>query len=236
MKPYSPEAFFNLSGSPAADLFRELTYVWEAVALLPEFIEKTIVPEIKGAVEEGAWLEPGNVQLGEGSRVMRGAIIHGPAIIGRDTVVRSGAYIRGHVMIGDGCLIGHGTELRQLLVLNNSNIPHLNCFFTSLVGNRVKIGGSTHTANMLLNGKKVEIRIKAERETITFPTGQTLFGTVIGDDCNVAGVSVLQAGSVIGRRSVVFPQCSVSGYIPPDSMMRPVSVPFEVVTRDKKGG
>ena len=134
-------------------------------------------------------------------------------------------------MIGDGCIIGHATELRQLLVLNESNIPHLNCFFTSLIGNRVKVGGCTHTANMLLRGKEVEIRIREGEKTLSFPTGQALFGTVIGDDSNVAGVSILQAGSVLGRRSIVYPQCSVSGYVPPDCTVKPKSVPFEIISR-----
>jgi len=231
VNPYGPEAFFDLSDTPASGLFKDLQYVWEGVASLPGFIESIIEPGIMGDVEDGAWLEPGNVQLGEGSTVQRGAIIHGPTIIGRNTVIRSGAFIRGHVMIGDGCMIGHATELRHLLVLDESNIPHLNCFFTSLLGNRVKIGGCTHTANMLLKGKEVEIRIREGDKTLSFPTGQTLFGTVIGDDSNVAGVSILQAGSVLGRRSVVYPQCSVSGYVPPGYMVRPKSVPFEIVPR-----
>ena len=231
MNPYSPEAFFDLSDTSAFELFRNLQYVWEGVAALPGYIERTIKPGIHGSVEEGAWLEPGKVQIGEGSTVQRGAIIHGPTIIGKNTVIRSGAFIRGHVMIGDRCMIGHATELRQLLVLNDSNIPHLNCFFTSLIGNRVKIGGCTHTANMLLKGKEVEIRIREGDKTLSFPTGQTLFGTVIGDDSNVAGVSILQAGSVLGRRTAVYPQCSVSGYVPHGWMVRPKSVPFEIVPR-----
>ncbi|MEA2063314.1 MAG: hypothetical protein U9P14_06430, partial [Gemmatimonadota bacterium] len=88
VNPYSPEAFFDLAGSPAEDLFRDLTYVWEAVSRLPAFIERTIRPGIEGEVEEGAWVEPGTVQLGPGSRIMRGAIVHGPTIIGSGTVVR----------------------------------------------------------------------------------------------------------------------------------------------------
>jgi len=228
---FSPEAFFQLADLPAAPLFREATNVLDAVAALPAYIEKVIEPEILGEVEEGAWLETGNVRLEEGAKVERGAIVRGPTIIGKNSVVRSGAYIRGHVMVGEGCLIGHGTEIRQVLVMNQSNIPHLNCFFTSIVGSRVKIGGCTHTANMRLSGREVAIRADLNGKNQLFPTGQTLFGVVIGDDSNVGGVSLLQPGTVIGQRCLIYPQCSVSGYIPHDSVVRPKSALFEVVSR-----
>lgn len=235
MNSFGPKIFFDLTDHPAAGLFKDIVHVWDAVAALPAYIEKIIKPELLGEVEEGAWLEPDKVRLEKGSRVERGAIVRGPTIIGRNTVVRSGAYVRGHVMVGDGCLIGHGTELRQLLVLGQSNIPHLNCFFTSLIGNRVQIGGDTHTANRRVSGKEVVIHVNLDGEKRSFPTGQTLFGAVIGDDSIVSGGCLLQAGTVIGRRCLVYPQCSLTGYIPHDSLVRPKTPSFEVLPKTEKG-
>jgi NDP-sugar pyrophosphorylase family protein len=163
--------------------------------------------------------------------VQRGAIVRGPTIIGKNTVVRSGAYIRGHVMVGEDCVIGHGTELRQILVLNQSNIPHLNCVFTSLVGNRVKLGGSTHVANTLLSDKEVEIRLPAGSDKRSFSTGQAKLGTIIGDDSNMGCNVLLQPGSVIGRGCLIYPMAAVSGYIPDNSLVRPISAVFEVISR-----
>ncbi len=227
---YRPEAFFDLDG-PVAELFKPCTYVWEAIALLPAFIEGIITPGIKGEVEEGAWLEPGRVQLGEGSRVERGAIVRGPTIIGPGTVVRTGAYIRGQVMTGEGCMIGHGTEVRQILVLDQTNIPHSNCFFTSLVGSRVRIGGHTSTANFRLDKGEIAIRVPVEGKMQSFPTGQTLLGAVIGDDSAIGGQSILQPGTLIGPRCRIYNHCSVSGHIPPDSTVKPKSLPFEIFPR-----
>ena len=233
MNHFHPEAFFDLADERAANLFRDATHVWEAVAALPTYIEKIIRPEILGEVEEGAWLEPGCVQLEKGSRVERGAIIRGPTIIGRNTVVRSAAYIRGHVWVGKECLIGHGVELRQLLVLNNSNIPHLNCVFTSLIGNRVRLGGLANTANFRQDGKEIVIRTDIDGQKQSFPTGLVLFGAVIGDDTNVGGNALLYPGTIIGRRCQVYPQSLVSDYIAPDSMVKPISLNFEVVPLTK---
>jgi len=231
MDQFSPEAFFDLAASPAASLFDGITHVWDAVAALPGFIEKTLKPEILGEVEYGAWLEPGRVRLEPGSRVERGAIVRGPTIIGRNTVVRSAAYIRGHLWTGSDCMIGHGVELRQLLLLDGSSIPHLNCVFTSLIGSRVRLGGCVHTANFRLDAQPIVIRAEVQGQKYSFPTGQKLFGTVIGDDTVVGGNTLLYPGTIIGKRCLVMPQCSASGFIPPDSMVRPTTPAFEVVRR-----
>jgi NDP-sugar pyrophosphorylase family protein len=234
MNPFSPENFFELDNQLAAGLFQGLEYVWEGVAALPAYLEKVLCPAILGEVEEGAWLEPGRVRLEEGSRVERGTIIRGPAIIGKNTVVRSGAYLRGHVLVGEDCVIGWGTELRQVMVLNQTKLPHQNLFFTSLVGNRVQIGGTTHTANFLLAGKEVLVRVPVNGQQQSFTTGQTLFGAVIGDDFQIGALCLIQPGTIIGRRCRVYPQCSVSGFIPPDSLVRPKHQPFEVISLASK--
>jgi NDP-sugar pyrophosphorylase family protein len=234
MDLFRTEAFFVTTDPLVGRLLQSVPNVFDAVRQLPSYIEQVMEPAVLGEVEEGAWIESGNVRVEQGARIERGAIVRGPAIIGRNTVVRSGAYIRGHVMVGEGCLIGHGTEIRQTLIMEQSNIPHLNCFFTSIVGNRVRIGGCTHTANMRLNGEEVGVRISVEGESRYFPTGQILFGVVIGDDSNVGGVTLLQPGTVIGQRCLIHPQCSVSGYIPDDSIVRPTSALFEVVPRFAK--
>jgi NDP-sugar pyrophosphorylase family protein len=225
MNEFSPVEFFDVAENPeAAGLFKEVSCVWEAVAVLPAYIERIIEPAILGDVEEGAWVEPGRVRLEEGARVERGAIVRGPTIIGRNTVVRSGAYIRGHLLVGADCLIGSGTETRQLLVLTHTNIPHRNFLATSLVGNRVNIGGATDAANFLLSGKNVEIRItRADGTTTAYPTGMTKLGAVIGDDTKLGGQILLQPGTVIGKRCLIYPQCAISGYIPHDSVVKPTT-------------
>jgi NDP-sugar pyrophosphorylase family protein len=134
-------------------------------------------------------------------------------------------------MVGNECLIGCGTEMRQVLVLNQSNIPHLNSFFTSLVGNRVQIGAGTITANLLLSRKEVLIRINVEGKKESFPTGQTLFGAIIGDDSNVGAQALFQPGTVIGRRCQIHPQCSISGFLAHDSIVRPKSLNSKLVTQ-----
>lgn len=209
---YPAERFFDLPSDLARGLFAQAEYVWDAVKALPGYIERTIQPEILGEVEEGAWLEPGAVRLGRGSRVERGAIVRGPTVVGRNSVIRTGAYLRGHVRIGDECIIGHGVEMRQVLVLDGSSVPHTNCVFTSLIGNQVRVAGLAQFANYLLGGGEVTIKIKEDEQTRSYPTGQSLFGAVVGDGCNIGVMAVLQPGTILERGCVVYPQALVSGY------------------------
>ena len=209
---YPPKRFFDLPSDLAQGLFAEAEYVWDGVAALPGYIERSIEPEVLGEVEEGAWIEPGAVRLGRGSRVERGAIVRGPTVIGRNSVIRTGAYLRGHVRIGDDCVIGHGVEMRQVLVLDGSSVPHTNCVFTSLIGNQVRVAGLAQFANYLLSGGEVTIKIKEDEQTRSYPTGQSLFGAVVGDGCNIGVMAVLQPGTILERGCVVYPQALVSGY------------------------
>jgi UDP-N-acetylglucosamine diphosphorylase / glucose-1-phosphate thymidylyltransferase / UDP-N-acetylgalactosamine diphosphorylase / glucosamine-1-phosphate N-acetyltransferase / galactosamine-1-phosphate N-acetyltransferase len=228
MNQYSPRAFFDLENSMAAECFNGVAYAWDAVPLIPAFIEKILNPVIAGEIEEGAWVEPGRVSVGEGSRVERGSIIRGPAIIGKNTIIRSGAYIRGHVMIGDDCLIGWGVEMRQSLVLNKTRIPHYNAVFTSVIGNRINLAGRVSTANYRLDGKEIIVRVPVDGKTTSFPTGQTLFGAIVGDDTQIAGNALLQPGTIVGRRCVVFPHIDVSGFIPHDCVVKRKETPFYI--------
>jgi UDP-N-acetylglucosamine diphosphorylase / glucose-1-phosphate thymidylyltransferase / UDP-N-acetylgalactosamine diphosphorylase / glucosamine-1-phosphate N-acetyltransferase / galactosamine-1-phosphate N-acetyltransferase len=233
MNPYSPENFFDLEGNLVSEFFQDMEYVWDGVAALPAFIERIIKAEILGVVEDGAWLEPGRVQLGEGSQVHRGAIIYGPTIIGRNTVIRSGALMRGHVMIGDDSVIGHATELRQVLALNQVRIPHLSAVLTTLVGNRAWIAGNAHTTNFRLDGEEVLVHAPLGGRMRPFPTGQKHFGAVLGDDSKVGALAVLQPGTIVGRRCQIYPMCSASGYIPHDSLVIPKYRGTRVVTREQ---
>jgi acetyltransferase-like isoleucine patch superfamily enzyme len=51
-------------------------------------------------------------------------------------------------------------------------------------------------------------------------TGLRKFGAVIGDHAEIGCNSVINPGSVIGRRSVVYPLSSFSGVLPAESILK----------------
>lgn len=207
---FSSSNFFDLKGSPLLSFFNRLSYVWESVALIPEYIKDNISPKNEGYLEEGSWIDETSVQIGKGSVIERGAIVRGPTIIGEGVTVRSGAYIRGDVYIGDRSVVGHGTEIHTSIILNDSNMRHHNVILSSIVGNRVNVSGYTALANMLLSQKEVKIHVPhgSENSRLSYPTGLKLFGAVIGDDTIIGAKSLISPGSIIERG------CSIGSMIP----------------------
>lgn len=233
MDCFDPGVFFEFRSPRAEKLFSGVNHPWDAIKTLKDYIIESIVPEISGEVEEGAWLERGMVQLGEGSRVERGAIIRGPSIIGRNTLIRSGAYIRPNVIVGDDCIIGHGTELRQSIILDQTRLPHFNCIMVSILGNRVSFGAYTATSSIVPEGKEVEIALRGgEGEERKIQTGLRRFGAVIGDDFECGGHVFMKPGTVIGKRCRAESFSCISGYTQSDSW---IGSPYGDLSRERIG-
>src|SRR5258708_1675304 len=96
-KIFAPENFFDLSNIAFADIFTDVTYVWEALANLHEYIllqfaTKKIVSN---------YGENGNIFLGEGTVVEEGAKIVGPAIIGKNCFIGHATFLRNDCLLGD---------------------------------------------------------------------------------------------------------------------------------------
>ncbi len=224
-----PEDFFDLSEYTHRELFLNIKYVWDALKRLHEYIECIIKPEIQGTVLDGAYLIGENIQIGKGSVVEPGAYITGPTIIGEHTVVRNGAYIRGNVLVGDHCVVGHTSELKGAILLNYSGAPHFNYVGDSILGNYVNLGAGTKLSNLKLAKDTVHVKID---DTI-YDSGLRKFGAILGDHAETGCNSVLNPGTLIGPRSVVYPNTTVSGYVPPESIVK-LRQTLEIVTREKK--
>ncbi len=232
---YRAADFFSYDASHRlADFFDSLERVWDGVEALPGYIDRIIQPRIDGVVEDGAWAEPGAVELHKGAVIERGAVVRGPAIIGEGTVIRIGAALRGHTYIGADCSVGCNVELRQMMMLRGSKITHQNCVFTSLLGNNVWIGGHTSTGNVLLSRKPIEIRVVENGERKSYPTGMSKLGAVIGDDSSIGGMSSINPGALVGRNCMVHSHCAVSGHLPDGALLKLAGAPFETVLAEHR--
>jgi NDP-sugar pyrophosphorylase family protein len=211
------EDFFDLSDYFAhAELFAETEYVWDALKRLPDYIEHVLQPGIQGEIMEGAYLIGDQIQIGVGSVVEPGAYIVGPTIIGENTIVRNGAYIRGNVIIGDHCMVGHTSELKGVVLLNHSAAPHFNYVGDSILGNHVNLGAGTKLSNLKILPGNVRVKVGDDE----YDSGLRKFGAILGDRVQTGCNSVLNPGTLIGRGSLVYPNASVSGYVPPDAIVK----------------
>ncbi len=210
------ENFFDLEGFVYRELFEDLEFVWDALKRLPDYLGSVIRPDIHGTVMKGAWLVGNNIQIGRGSVVEPGAYIAGPTIIGESTVVRSGAYIRGNVLVGDDCVVGHTSELKGAILLNKSSAPHFNYVGDSILGYKVNLGAGTKLSNLKILKSNVTVNVDGQ----VYDSGLRKFGAILGDYAETGCNSVLNPGTVIGCRSLVYPNATVKGYVPPNSIVK----------------
>lgn len=203
---------YDLTHTAAAPLLEKLDYPWEALPKIGEFIFKlgeTLSPEEYDRRGENVW-------IAKSAKVFDSAYIAGPAIIGPDTEVRQCAFIRGNALIGAGCVVGNSTELKNVILFDNVQVPHYNYVGDSILGYKSHMGAGSITSNM--KSDKTLVSVHGDGESIE--TGLKKFGAMLGDHVEVGCNSVLNPGTVIGRESNVYPLSMVRGYVAANSIYK----------------
>ncbi len=221
------EDFFNPERSDYGKYYRDLEYPWDILDKIPEMIQTGMTPGIRGSVSSSANLGE-KVEIRGGTVVEAGATIKGPAIIGEDCQVRSGAYIRSDVVIGDGVTVGHSTEVKRSLIHDEAEIPHFSYVGDSVIGWKGHLGAGVKVSNLKVNRKPVVVHLQ-DRD---ISTGRRKFGCLLGDEAEIGCNSVLNPGTLIGKRTLTTANLSLSGYYPPDTF---VKLRQEVEEIEKRG-
>ncbi len=93
-------------------------------------------PDVLGTIEDGARIE-GRVSIGKGTIVRDGAVICGPAIVGRDCDIGP-TYIGPYTSIGNGCRLAGG-ELGSSIIMDGCHIECDQNIVDSLIGGNTTI-------------------------------------------------------------------------------------------------
>ncbi len=210
-----PEDFFDLSKTKHADIFAGVEYVWEALKRISDYVEKNLKPGIEGEVLPGACVGE-NVFIGKGTVVEPGAYVKGPAIIGENCELRNGCYIRENVIVGDGVVVGNSSELKGSLMFDNSQIPHFAYVGDSIMGWRAHLGAGVKLSNVKLIREPIVVMVEGK----SYNTGLIKFGAIIGDEVDIGCNSVLNPGTIIGKRTVMYTNVCWRGYCPPNSVVK----------------
>ena len=211
----APTDFFDLDDFAHRALFDGCEFVWDALKRLPDYVQANLRPGIEGTVMPGAWVGD-RVCIGPGTVVETGAMISGPAIIGRDCQVRGGAYVRGNVVAGDRVVIGHGTEVKTSILLDTAQAPHLAYVGDSILGRETNLGAGTILSNLKVTGDQVVVEVEGR----TYATGLRKFGAVVGDGAQTGCNTVLNPGTLVGKRTLIYAGCSLRGLIPDNSVVK----------------
>ena len=212
MKCCEIKNLYSLSQTIASSIFEGATYPWEVLPKIKEFIV-TLGNNLDSDIYE---YKGENIWIAKSAKVAPTAYIAGPAIIGEDTEIRHCAFIRGNAIVGNHCVVGNSTELKNVILFNNVQVPHYNYVGDSILGYKSHMGAGSITSNVKSDKKLVLVKNGTE----CFETGLKKFGAMIGDGVEVGCNSVLNPGTVIGKNSNIYPLSCVRGVIPENSIYK----------------
>ncbi|MBI2855194.1 MAG: NTP transferase domain-containing protein [Chloroflexi bacterium] len=185
------------------------TYPWDLLNANELLIRKAPA-KVEGEVEEHVVLK-GEVSVGKGTIISSGSYIVGPVVIGNDCTIGPNCFIRPATAIGDNCHIGAAVEVKNSIVMNRSNAPHLNYVGDSVIGEGCNLGAGCKTANLRLD--------KGNIKSMGVDTGRNKLGALIGDGVQTGINSCINIGCAIGAFSSIGPGALAHGRIKPRSVI-----------------
>ena len=195
----------------AKDLFEGKDYPWEVLPEIGDFIKNlgpTLDPEIYESKGEDIW-------VAKSATVFDSAYLHGPLIIDENAEIRQCAFIRGNAIVGKNAVVGNSTELKNVVLFDNVQVPHYNYVGDSVLGYKAHMGAGSITSNVKSDKTLVVVKDKNDKDhPEEIETGLKKFGAMLGDEAEIGCNSVLNPGSVIGRGAHVYPTSSVRGVVP----------------------
>ncbi len=206
------ENLYNLDETIAKELLETVTYPWEALPKIADFIV-----ELGNKLDPSIYEKKGeNIWIAKSANVYPTAHITGPAIIGENAEIRHCAFIRGKAIVGNGAVVGNSTELKNVILFNKVQVPHYNYVGDSILGYKAHMGAGSITSNVKSDKKLVVVKNGKEQ----IETGLKKFGAMLGDEVEVGCNSVLNPGTVVGRNTNIYPLSCVRGVIPPKSIYK----------------
>ena len=212
MKECEIKNLYNLNETIAKDIFDGCVYPWEVLIKIKNFIIT-----LGESLDENEYDKiDGNIWIAKSADIAKTAYIKGPCIIGKNAEVRHSAFIRGNAIIGENVVVGNSTELKNVILFNNVQVPHYNYVGDSILGYKSHMGAGSITSNVKSDKKLVIVKNGEEK----IETGLKKFGAMIGDNVEVGCGSVLNPGTVIGRETNIYPLSSVRGVVKEKSIYK----------------
>ena len=222
MEECKTQNLFDLNKTIAKDIFENATYPWEVLSKISDFIIElgnTLDPEVFEKKGENIWIAKSAI-------VAETVSITGPVIIDEGAEIRHCAFIRGKAIIGKNAVVGNSTELKNVILFNNVQVPHYNYVGDSILGYKAHMGAGSITSNVKSDKKLVVIKDGEEQ----IETGIKKVGAMLGDNVEIGCGTVLNPGSIVGRNSNIYPLTSVRGVIPANSICKGGN-PLQVVQK-----
>lgn len=212
MEKITISQLFDVKETIAAELFEGVTYPWEVLPKIHDFIialGKKLPEELYEERGEHIW-------VAKSAQVAETACLNGPLIIDEEAEIRHCAFIRGNAIVGKGAVVGNSTELKNVVLFNQVQVPHYNYVGDSVLGFKAHMGAGSITSNV----KSDKTLVKVKGDSFCLETGLKKMGAMLGDYVEVGCGSVLNPGTIIGQNTNIYPLSMVRGTVPGDSIFK----------------
>lgn len=170
---------------------------WELIEVNEDLIGK-LKTEIKGTIEDGAFIH-GEIFLDEGSVIKAGVYIEGNVYIGKNCDIGPNSYIRGNTYFGDNVHVGNAVEIKNSIIMENTNVSHLSYVGDSVIGSNCNIAAGTNIANLRFDNATIKTKIKNQK----IDSGRRKLGAIIGDSVKTGINSSFSPGVKVGHNSTI---------------------------------
>ena len=185
------------------DDWLDVVYPWEILTankmIMDSWQESSIA---KTATLEANVTLHGIVRIEAGAIIKSGAVLEGPCCIGERSYIGNNSLIRSYSSVGKNCSVGSGVELKNCVVMDNSQIGRLSFVGDSVLGENVDMGAGCMTVNRTVDWKPISVK-NGKRP---IGTGMTKLGAFLGDGVVVGAGNTLEPGMVVAPGKIL-PAC-----------------------------
>ena len=206
------KALFDLSHSMAGEFLAKFRYPYEALPELGAWIA-AVGPQLSSDEYEKRGEQ---IWIHKSAKVAPSVSLTGPLIVCANAELRHCAYFRGNVLIGAGSVAGNSCEFKNSLLFDSVEAPHYNYVGDSILGYHAHMGAGSITSNIKSDRKNIVIRT----DDGAIETGLRKIGAILGDYVEIGCGTVLNPGSIIGKKTMIYPLTSVRGTVPANTIVK----------------
>ncbi|MCJ7698593.1 MAG: sugar phosphate nucleotidyltransferase, partial [Thermoplasmata archaeon] len=177
--------------------WRDVVYPWHLLDANEELLKK-LKTKIQGTVEKNVIVK-GIVVVGKGTVIRSGTYIEGPLVIGNNSKIGPNCYLRPYTTIGNNCYVGNACEVKNSIIMDYSNVPHLNYVGDSIIGQHCNLGAGTTVANLRLDKNNIVVTLNGKK----IDSKRRTLGMVMGDNVQTGINSIINVGTMIGNNVFV---------------------------------
>lgn len=188
-------------------------------------IEKSVILQDFVTIgKDGSQKAIRKTRIGEGSRILTGAIVYNGCNIGKRCLIADHASIRENCIIGDYSVVGRNVCIENNTIIGSHVLIETQAHITGnmIIEDYVFIGPNVTTMNDKIMGHPLQFRPKLAKKI-------RLIGPTIKKGARIGSAACILPGVVIGEEAVVGAGAVVTKNVPPRAIV--IQNPAKIVKK-----